>query len=199
MRRLFGLLIALDVIRETAMRDDRRRRTTRHSVLSFPVLRDWAALILVRMGQLLRAPCPQRGGAGRAGDVPRPADRAVRAGGDRDRLRGAGAGRGRLCAGGQRRWSIRRRCRWGCLGLIFVLQDLVDNLYALITRQEDRLTRRAGAGADRLCADTGVAAGLRADLGGADVGHHRAVDAVPGRLLDRRDADLARAFPDRSR
>ncbi len=132
----FGLLIALDAIRETALRTTGAGNDA-NSVLSFPVLL-LGAIILVRMGQLLRAHVRNEAARGESATF-------------RDRLIGlfgraaiaigiAGpvlAAVGYVAAAGALVYPAATSL--GLLGLIFVLQDLVDNTYALITRQDDRL------------------------------------------------------------
>ncbi len=125
------------MIRETAVRVTGAGNDA-NAVLSFPVL-VLGGLILVRIGQLLRSH----------------GKNAVALGGQatfRDRLVNI-VGRGAIVIGlvGPVLGAVGyvtaagalvypAAMSLGLLGVIFVLQDLVDNLYALIVRQEERLT-----------------------------------------------------------
>jgi small-conductance mechanosensitive channel len=133
----FGLLLALEAIRETVVRTTGAGNDA-NAVLSFPVL-VLGALILVRIGLLLR---------GHARNEAAPGEQAT----FRNRLVGfVGLGAivigivgpllgavGYVAAAGALVYPAAMSL--GLLGLIFVLQDLFDNLYALVVRQEERLT-----------------------------------------------------------
>lgn len=130
----FGLLIALDAIRDTALRTTGAGNDA-NAMLSFPVLL-LGSIVLVRMGQLLRAHVRNDAEQGEAARF-------------RDRLIGL-FGRAAIVIGvvgpilaavgyvaAASALVYPAATSLGLLGLIFVLQNLVDNLYALVTRRED--------------------------------------------------------------